>query len=71
MIVWIQLRTDQFMLRAQREPLDLRPESQRYWTGNAWSQSPADAKLFDRRRTASECRTVSCLSEQVPPEWHS
>jgi hypothetical protein len=69
MNVWIQHRASQTVLRAQRAPLDMKPESQRYWSGNAWSQDPADAQLFENTRTARQYRDAACLCEKVPGEW--
>jgi hypothetical protein len=69
MMVWIQHRASDAMLRAQREPLDMKPENQRYWSGDKWSPDPADAMLFNDTRTARQYRDASRLSDKVPLEW--
>jgi hypothetical protein len=69
MNVWIQHLEGETVLRAQREPLDLKPESQRYWTGDKWSSDPTEAMFFADTRIAREYRESACLSEKVPSEW--
>jgi hypothetical protein len=71
MNVWIQHRASETLLRAQRDLLDMRPESQRYWTGDKWSPDPAEAMLFDDTRIAKEYRETARLSEKVPSEWQT
>jgi hypothetical protein len=69
MVVWIQHRMSQSILRAQRDLLDMKPENQRYWTGAEWSQDPTDAMLFDDTRAAQQCRDSARLGEMLPSEW--
>jgi hypothetical protein len=71
MNVWIQHRASETVLRAQRESLDMKPESQRYWTGNEWSRVPADAMLFEDTRIARDYRQSARLFEIVPLEWQT
>jgi hypothetical protein len=69
MMVWIQHRAGQTLLRAQREPLDMKPENQRYWSGDTWSPDPDEAMLFQDTRIARQYRESARLSENMPSEW--
>lgn len=71
MVVWIQCHQGRAILHAQREPLNLKPENQRYWTGEGWAKGRAEAQIFASRNTAKEYREAHRLSEQIPAEWSS
>jgi hypothetical protein len=49
----------------------MKPENQRYWSGDQWSPDPADAMLFNDTRTARQYRDAGGLSDKVPLEWQT